>query len=108
MKTNRRNFLRNSVIGAGMLSSDFFSRTSAKEKIIAINSNSKNRRQTFNMCGFRTLKIDTARVGFIGLGNCAPIHVNGFFHFEGVKNGCIDFVTRRGYFQLQPWTTLVN
>lgn len=45
----------------------------------------KPHKQQFNMSGFRAPKIDTVRVGVIGLGNRGPSHVSTMSHLEGVE-----------------------
>jgi hypothetical protein len=51
-----------------------------KEKKVA-----KDRKQLFNMCGYAAPKIDTVRVGFIGLGSRGPGHVMNMSYLEGVE-----------------------
>ncbi len=81
MESNRRNFLKLSgltgisLVGSGVLNSDFpipydFKQTNANH---------------FNMCGYAAPKLDTVRIGFIGLGNRGPGAVERMTHIEGVE-----------------------
>ena len=84
MSTNRREFLRNSLIGAGVIGSGLVSCTpsgtsdSKSTKVI-------QRTQRFNMCGYAAPKLDKVRVGFVGLGMRGPGAVQRFSHIEGVE-----------------------
>jgi len=83
MTTNRRDFLRNSLIGAGILSTGIISCTSGTSD----RKTGKGivRTQQFNMCGYAAPKLDKVRVGFIGLGMRGPGAVQRFSHIEGVE-----------------------
>jgi len=82
MNTNRRNFLKYSgltgmgLAGASMMKS-YGGGTTFREP--------KQRGQHFNMCGYAAPKLETVRVGFIGLGNRGPTHVDAILHIEGVE-----------------------
>ncbi len=83
MSTNRRDFLRNSILGAGVLGSGL---------ITACNNNESKgvsvpaiRTQRFNMCGYAAPRLETVRVGFIGLGMRGPGAVQRFSHIDGVE-----------------------
>lgn len=83
MSTNRRDFLKNSLLGAGLLGSGLISCTGTE-----INSSKQTKSygsQHFNMCGYATPKLDKVRVGFIGLGMRGPGAVQRFSHIEGVE-----------------------
>src|SRR5690606_24977226 len=41
--------------------------------------------QSFNMCGYAAPKLETVRVGFIGLGSRGPGHVMNLTKLEGVQ-----------------------
>src|SRR5674536_289487 len=45
----------------------------------------KQHNQKFNMCGYTAPKLDTVRVGFIGLGNRGPSHMMNIMLLEGVE-----------------------
>ena len=81
--TNRRNFLRTSLVGAGVLSTGLFSELSADsgDNINVYKSSEKE----YNMCGFRASKLDKVRVGFIGLGMRGLGAVERMSYIEGVE-----------------------
>src|SRR5215471_8107285 len=82
MKTDRRKFLKYSsltgigIAGAGMIKS-------------YATENELEKRETysrhFNMCGYAAPKLETVRIGFVGLGNRGPTHVDAMTHIEGVE-----------------------
>ncbi len=86
MSTNRRNFIKSTTLGAGL----FFS------SIPGISNNSgfdgenfskkfSNRPQKFNMCGYGAPKIETVRIGFIGLGMRGSGAPRRMVHIEGIE-----------------------
>jgi len=83
MKTNRRNFFKLSALtaaglaGANLLPVNVIA-TEKREKSI------KERDKKFNMCGYSAPKLDKVRIGFIGLGNRGPGHLNNASLLEGV------------------------
>jgi predicted dehydrogenase len=83
MKTDRRKFLKTSgltgigLAGAGMIRS-YAAINEEAEKM-------KNHTRHFNMCGYAAPKLETVRIGFIGLGNRGPTHVGAMKHIEGVE-----------------------
>jgi len=87
MKSNRRNFLKVSGIagiglagGAGMISG---------QAAASANGNTAQSRpqggKHFNMSGYAAPKIETVRIGFVGLGNRGPGAVNRMSKIEGVE-----------------------
>ena len=81
--TNRRSFLRTSLIGTGVLTTGLFSTLSANS---GDNINvPKSSERKFNMCGFGAPKLDKVRVGFIGLGMRGPGAVERMSYIEGVE-----------------------
>jgi predicted dehydrogenase len=92
MKTNRRNFFRVAgVAGAGMLSgsiSAYASRNDNKVSGTGIPIDmapDKVHTQLFNMSGYAAPRIETVRVGFIGLGQRGPGAVERIANIEGVE-----------------------
>lgn len=85
MGSNRRDFLRNTFISAGLLSSGLISCTSTNQEDKKSKSTATNRIQTFNMSGFAAPKIDIVRIGFVGLGMRGPGAVKRMTHIEGVE-----------------------
>lgn len=82
MKSNRRSFLKYSGLtgigfaGAGMIKT--YASNNEFEKAIV-------RDQKFNMCGYAAPKLDTVRIGFVGLGNRGPAAVERMTHIEGAS-----------------------
>jgi predicted dehydrogenase len=82
MKTNRRNFLRSTALGAGVIMSGI-------SGFAGISSTGESRliapAQNFNMSGYKAPKLNKVRVGYIGLGmrgSGAPVRMS---HIEGVE-----------------------
>lgn len=85
MATNRRNFLRNTLIGSGALAAGLSNSKLVFAENGGIDIQSFQPEQTFNMCGFSAPKLDKVRIGFIGLGNRGPGAVERMSHIEGVE-----------------------
>lgn len=85
MASNRRDFLRNTLLGTGMLATGFAGRAAS----LGIESNttekSKNLKQRFNMSGYAAPKLDKVRIGIIGLGQRGPGAVERMSYIEGVE-----------------------
>jgi predicted dehydrogenase len=85
MASNRRNFLKQTLIGSGIIATGF----AGSARVINPESFEKGFEssavQTFNMCGFRAPKLDKVRIGFIGLGSRGPGAVERMSHIEGVE-----------------------
>ncbi len=82
MSTKRRDFLKlTGLTGLGLVGSSLIS-CGTRAKLAASPLQSKQR---FNMSGYAAPKIDTVRVGFIGLGSRGPGAVNRMSHIEGVE-----------------------
>ena len=78
MKTSRREFLKVSgITGVGLVTVSENYSVFGRDTIRG--SNAKN----FNMCGYVAPKLETVRIGFIGLGNRGPGAVNRMSHIEG-------------------------
>ncbi len=79
MKTNRRDFIRLSgITGLGLADG-------VDRNIVAGIAGDEDRVHfsRFNMCGYTAPKIDTVRIGFIGLGHRGPAAVGRMAHIEG-------------------------
>lgn len=92
MKTNRRKFFQIAgVASAGVLSGGLSScnqpeTTNNESQLAAIKEAAdKAHPQQFNMCGYAAPKLDTVRIGFIGLGNRGPGAVERMSNIEGVE-----------------------
>jgi hypothetical protein len=85
MKSNRRNFLKVSGLagiglagGAGIINGQAEAAPAVEQKRIAQNKH-------FNMSGYAAPKIDTVRIGFVGLGNRGPGAVSRMSKIDGVE-----------------------
>lgn len=86
MKANRRNFLKQ--ITAGSIGLGFIHDLRAEETIsetAEILSGKADKKQYFNMCGYRAPKLDIVRVGFIGIGNRGYSNLHQMTFLEGVQ-----------------------
>src|SRR5215216_2738280 len=86
MKSNRRRFLQYSgITGAGLALENIMKSfsTMAGKPVDLLNDRSD--KAHFNMCGYAAPKLDTVRIGFIGLGNRGPAAVARMGHIEGVE-----------------------
>ena len=84
MKSNRRNFLKLSgLAGIGLASTNVLDSQAA-----AVQVDSPSVRQGgkhFNMSGYAAPKIETVRIGFVGLGNRGPGAVDRMSKIDGVE-----------------------
>ena len=89
MKTNRRNFLRIAgLTGAGLAGSGIINAQGAGLDGMtdaSLNQHHVKAGQQFNMSGYAVPKLETVRVGIIGLGNRGPNAVERMTHIEGVE-----------------------
>lgn len=92
MKTNRRRFFQIAgVTGAGVLTGGLAScskqQPAADESALAAikEAVAKQHPQQFNMSGYAAPKLETVRVGFIGLGSRGPGAVSRIANIEGVE-----------------------
>ncbi|MDB5002600.1 MAG: oxidoreductase domain protein [Mucilaginibacter sp.] len=93
MENKRRNFLKlTGLAGFGVFGSGIL-KGFAKDMPGKAESTSEltGYKQQFNMSGYAAPKLDTVRIGFIGLGQRGPGHLNNMTKLEGVKiNGLCD------------------
>ena len=85
MKSNRRKFLRNISLGTGALTiglPSFAKVKNEKEKKDEIVDYGK---QQFNMCGYAAPKLDTVRIGIVGLGMRGSGAVERLSYIDGVE-----------------------
>ena len=85
MTTNRRNFLRNTLLGTGMLASGLAGHATSLTEDASDRRKGNRSRQRFNMSGYAAPKLDKVRIGFIGLGQRGPGAVERMSHIEGVE-----------------------
>ena len=82
MNSNRRNFLKLSgLTGLGLATGEL---AHAEPGTIISNGHIADG-QRFNMSGFAAPKLETVRIGFVGLGNRGPGAVERMRHIDGVK-----------------------
>lgn len=82
MSTNRRDFIRlTGLAGLGLASSGILTGMAKPEENIPM----PGRTQHFNMSGYRAPKIETVRIGFVGVGNRGSAAVERISYLEGVS-----------------------
>ena len=84
MASNRRDFIRNTLIGTGMLATGMTGRADQLSNEVSTDKG-KNRKQGFNMCGYAAPKLDKVRIGIVGLGMRGPGAVERMSYIEGVE-----------------------
>ena len=83
MQSNRRNFLKISgLAGISLIGSPVLK---AAEETASKKRTDRPRAQHFNMSGYAAPKLDTVRIGFVGLGNRGPGAVDRMSHIEGTE-----------------------
>ena len=89
MNSNRRNFLKHTgILGLGVVGAPAIAVCNVLEKEVVA---TKSPIQHFNMSGYAAPKMDTVRIGFIGLGNRGSAAVERISRLEGVLiNGLCD------------------
>lgn len=85
MASNRRDFLRTTILGTGLLASGFASHATSLDSESNSSRRSKKQKQQFNMCGYAAPKLDKVRIGFVGLGMRGPGAVERMSFIEGVE-----------------------
>ncbi len=85
MTSNRRNFLRQTMIGAGVVASGFIGHAATSKIEKSSETTKKRLKQIFNMSGFAAPKLDKVRIGFVGLGMRGPSAVERMSFIEGVE-----------------------
>lgn len=92
MKTNRRKFFQIAgIAGAGVISGGFAScsqngkQTGEMPHAAIKEAVGRSHPQLFNMSGYAAPKLETVRIGFIGLGNRGPGAVKRMSNIEGVE-----------------------
>jgi hypothetical protein len=85
MSSNRRDFLRNTLLGTGLLATGLVSHAASSEIEASASRKKKAPKQRFNMCGYAAPKLDKVRIGFVGLGQRGPGAVERMSFIEGVE-----------------------
>ena len=83
MSNNRRDFLKLAGLGLVGAAVPQFSKAESPEQLYHLSQ--KNHHQLFNMSGFAAPKLNTVRVGIIGLGQRGPGAVDRLSKIEGVE-----------------------
>jgi predicted dehydrogenase len=85
MASNRRDFLRNTLLGTGILASGFTGLANTTGTETNRTKEEGKHRQRFNMSGYAAPKLDKVRIGFVGMGMRGPGAVERMSHIEGVE-----------------------
>jgi hypothetical protein len=88
MNNDRRKFLRRMAIGGGLLATglpSFAKSIAATDEEIERSTQLETSGQRFNMCGYAAPKLETVRIGIIGLGMRGPGAVERMSFIEGVE-----------------------
>jgi hypothetical protein len=88
MNNNRRKFLRNLAIGSGVLATGLpsFAKTiGVTDEQMDRSTDLENKAQRFNMCGYAAPKIQTVRVGVVGLGMRGSEAVERLSFIDGLE-----------------------
>ncbi len=88
MSTNRRNFLRNLAVGSGVLATgipSFAKVVASSDEQMDRSSHMESNGQRFNMSGYAAPKIQTVRVGVIGLGQRGSEAVERLSYIDGLE-----------------------
>ena len=85
MSSNRRDFLRNTLLGAGLVATGLAGQAASASTEVSSAKRDKNHRQRFNMSGYAAPKIDKVRIGFVGLGMRGPGAVERMSFIDGVE-----------------------
>jgi len=93
MKNSRRNFLKlTGLTGLGLAGNSLIKALGSDSRILNKSDNSiapgqaaSRTSKHFNMSGYSAPKLETIRIGFIGLGSRGPGHVSSMSYLEGVE-----------------------
>lgn len=85
MDSNRRDFIKKTVLSAGMLSAGLVSCTNKQQNGQTAKGGGSSRSQLFNMSGYAAPKLDKVRIGIIGLGMRGRGAVRRMSHIDGVE-----------------------
>ncbi len=88
MDNNRRKFLRRMAIGSGVLAAGLpaLARvTGATDEQMDLSTAMESKGQRFNMCGYAAPKIETVRIGVIGLGQRGSEAVERLSFIDGIE-----------------------
>lgn len=85
MSTSRRKFLRNLSLGAGAITAGLPAFARIKHEETQFAENNSQQQQHFNMCGYAAPKLETVRIGMIGLGMRGSDAVERLSYIDGLE-----------------------
>ena len=85
MTSGRRDFLRQTLIGSGIIASGLAGHAASVNKEPGSEKVGNQPKQRFNMSGYCAPKLEKVRIGFVGLGNRGPGAVERMSNIEGVE-----------------------
>ncbi len=88
MNTDRRKFLRRIALGGGVMATglpSFADNFAVSDEEMNESAHYEKSAQRFNMCGYAAPKIDTVRIGIIGLGQRGSEAVERLSYIDGVE-----------------------
>lgn len=85
MASDRRDFLRKTLVGSGIIASGLAVHAASIRIDSQKNQQIADPKLGFNMCGYAAPKLDKVRIGFVGLGNRGPGAVERMSFIEGVE-----------------------
>ncbi len=85
MASDRRKFLRQTLVGSGLLITGLSGNANTLYKDLSRTHNGNNPSQKSNMSGYAAPKLDKVRIGFVGLGQRGPGAVERMSYIEGVE-----------------------
>lgn len=88
MNNNRRQFIRRAAIGAGAMAAGLpvlAGITGTTDEEINKSLEAEKKGQRFNMCGYAAPKLDTVRIGIVGLGQRGSDAVERLSFIDGVE-----------------------
>jgi len=85
MASNRRDFLRNTLLGTGVLATGLAGHAATISSTSSSERKGNNPKQQFNMSGYAAPKLDKVRIGFVGLGQRGPGAVERMSYIDGVE-----------------------
>lgn len=85
MGSDRRDFLKKTLLGTGILASGLAGHAGTVNKDLPSGTKDINPVQQFNMSGYAAPKLGKVHIGFVGLGNRGPGAVERMSYIEGVE-----------------------
>jgi predicted dehydrogenase len=85
MTSGRRDFLRQTLIGTGIIASGLAGHAASVNIEPGSEKVGRQPKQRFNMSGYCAPKLEKVRIGFVGLGNRGPGAVERMSNIEGVE-----------------------